>query len=308
MSRKHPVRVGSSAVSLCFIIITVFAVLIISALSPGEYDATPEVSLEGADRLTVLFLDVGEGDCSVILTPEGQTVMIDTGPPDSKQALTDQLRSFGVKNIDVLILTHSHTDHAGLAGYIIGRCSVKTLILPNLDDASAFSAALDAASSAGTEIQRAISPHTLNVGAARLDFVFDGNDIVTDNSNSSIEILLTYKERSVLFTGDNEAGVEDHLVKEYKNMNADVLKVAHHGSLTSTTGAFLRAVSPRYAVISVGAGNNYDHPSPTVLERLENVCEKVFRTDRDGAVKLITDGTNIKFFTFDEQKNDKKAA
>ncbi|MBQ9543633.1 MAG: MBL fold metallo-hydrolase [Clostridia bacterium] len=305
--KKRPISVSPTVVSAVVAVLTIIVVLIITSIRPAYSDATPEVILEGDELLTVYFLDVGEGDCAVIVTPENKTVMIDTGTRDNEQNVVDQLREFGVKTLDYLILTHAHTDHTGLASYIIERYSVKTLILPNLDDVSGFSYAVNAAKSFGTEIQRAVSPHTLNVGSVLLNFVFDGNDFVTDNSNSSIEILLQYKERSVLFTADNEKPVEDHLVSEYKNMKADVLKVAHHGSVTSTTQAFLDAVNPRYAVISVGR-NEYGHPHESVTERLFVACEKVFRTDRDGAVKLVTDGKNIKFYTYSEDKTSQNAA
>ncbi len=308
MAKKRPIRVSSAVVTAFLIVTTVAIVCIVSLFSRGPDDRTETIELSDKDKLTVHFLDVGEGDCSLIVTPDGQTVMIDAGTPDCKSELTDQLRDFGVRKIDTLILTHSHSDHIGQAQEVIRRYGVKTLILPNLDDTDGFSDAINAALQAEAQIIRAVSPHTMELGEARLDFLFDGNDFVTDNGNSSIEVMLRFRDFSVLFTGDNEADVESYLLNTNAPLGATVLKVAHHGSDTSTTELFLGAVYPRYAVISVGAYNKYLHPDASVLDRLTKVCEKVFRTDTDGAVKLVTDGTNVKIYTYSSESGSRKAA
>jgi len=245
-------------------------------------------------RLHVVFLDVGQGDAIFIQTPSGRQVLVDGGPAEA--VLLSQLghqMSFWDRTLDVVVLTHPDTDHITGLVSVLERYQVDMVVFRELEHESEvydyWLQLLDA--------ERA----TIHQGEAGLRLALDeglemvvlhpGAELLEEANNNSVVTRLVYGQVSVLLPGDIEAVVEQRLVAEGATLASTVLKAAHHGSCTSTTPEFLETVGPEVVVISVGADNRFGHPCAGVLERLGDV--PVYRTDEQGVVEVISDGTRV---------------
>ncbi len=254
--------------------------------------------------LIVNFLDVGQGDCAVIRTPSGKVILIDAGPKTrSKDAgmrvVLPFLRSKGINRIDAILITHPDEDHFGGALSLIEKEPVGELWLSGISTQNQDYAQL--LQNAST---KSIKVRELHEGD-RLDF-HDGvsseilnpsEDLRVSHNNGSIVMLLKYGATSFMLTGDEEKGAEEHTIQDFANLKADVIKVAHHGSKSSSTEELLSAVTPAVGIISVGAHNVYGHPHPDVLKRLENHHIKALRTDQFGEIEATSNGFEIAFHT-----------
>lgn len=239
-------------------------------------------------ELSVHFLDVGQGDCEVILLPNGETMVIDSGNNKDEDFICDYIKSLDVSAIDYLVGTHPHADHIGSLDAIIYNFPVKNIYLP------------DAFSDSATylDVLKAIDENNLTITYTSSDTILYSDDTLSitavapsksydDLNNQSIVIRLTYGKSSFLFTGDAEEESENDITS---TVSADVLKVGHHGSRTSTSQSFLERVDPMYAVISCGSDNKYGHPHAETLETLENDSVTVYRTDTMGTLICRTNG------------------
>lgn len=247
------------------------------------------------DRLSVTFLDVGQGEATLIEGPGGQRILIDGGPGGEViSAALDRTLPFYDRRIDLVIATHPQADHVGglpavLAGYDVSAVLDSGIRL-DTPFAEAWEDAVDA-----TDAPHHIAERGQSIdlgGGARLDVVGPVDmGAWADPNDSSTVLRLVMGNVSFLLTGDIEAEAEAALVRSGSDLRATVLKVAHHGSNTSTTPAFLSRVAPAIDVISVGEGNTYGHPTDAVLSRLSG--DHVLRTDEDGDVRIETDGVTI---------------
>jgi competence protein ComEC len=254
------------------------------------------------DELHVSFLDVGQGD-AILIQRGNQQVLIDGGP--SPQALARELGErmpFWDRTIELVVLTHPHEDHLSGLVEVLERYTVKQVLYPDLDyDSSLYDewrrliaekAIASTWAQAGQEIDlgEGTTMSVLHPPAA----LFDGTD--SDLNNNSTVLRLSCGRVSFLLTGDIEWEAEFSLIAEGAELGCTVLKVAHSGSLSSTTTDFLAAANPRVAVISAGEANPYGHPHDEVLERLEAFWDgegKIFRTDEQGTIEFITDGEEL---------------
>lgn len=252
------------------------------------------------DALTVSYLDVGQGDAALITTPEGEHLLIDTGPYDETDKFLSALRPFRVDEIDYLILSHGHSDHIGGVPELFARYRVRETILPgkNFADKSIFSKNYSAIKQAErcVYMDQAKEPYRFTLN--RLTVTVFPSPKYTDNggdNNDSLIVLLQYGECGFLFCGDSEVAEEQALLEQYGKsaFRADVIKMGHHGSSTSSGKAWMDAVDPEVAVISCGLGNPYGHPHYETMQLLEDRSIKVLRTDEDGTVTLWCDGTQI---------------
>lgn len=281
--------------------VTLFSLSLLCVLlyhfSQQYADLTPEIQLDdGAGLLSVTFLDVGEGDCALIETPQGQTVLIDTGLSEMQSRVTGYLARREVKKLDYLILTHLHEDHAGAAQAILGHLPVDNLILPNLSTQQLESSPLSwQAAIQNTSVSLCQKNTRLTLGDVYIDFLHDGAN-PENRENVCIVLMLEYEHQRFLFAGDCGAAQEKELIGNNFSLDCDVLKVGHHGSATSNSLAFLRSVSPEVAVISVGFPNAYGHPSEDTLERLTLFSQTVLRTDQFGHIRIDTDGSERKIW------------
>ncbi len=251
--------------------------------------------------LKITFVDVGQGDCILIQTPRGQNILIDGG----KSIKEDFLKEFLLKNrigkIDLAVISHIHDDHIGGIINLLGEVNIGLILMPKTPFSSEESILLNEKTyKEGVEIIYIDRNHTIRVEQDLvLKAINPSKDILrstgNDENNNSLVILLDYKNFESLFTGDIEKETENDIITKVHDIDIDVLKVAHHGSDTSTTQGFLDSFTPETAVIQVGK-NTYGHPNKTVLSRLRKNNIEVYRNDINGAVILKTDGNDYKVY------------
>lgn len=256
----------------------------------------PETRAEG-NGLTIHFLDVGQADAAIVLCDD-EVLMIDGGNVEDSSFVYAYLKgTLALDHIDYMIGTHPHEDHIGGLSGALNACTVGTVFSPVTSyDSEEFENFKRYAEKQGTGLTVPSVGDTFTVGGASVEFLAPVH--AYENVNDlSLVVRIEYGETSFLFTGDAEGDSEHDMVDLGVDLSADVLKVAHHGSDTSSSYVFLREVMPNYAVISVGAGNAYDHPSLDTLSRLRDVGAVVYRMDQQGTILCKSDGEEITFST-----------
>ncbi len=244
----------------------------------------------------VHFLDVGQADCSIMKT-ENAVIMIDAGDVDAFPKIEAYLQKRNIEKIDYLILTHAHSDHIGSADDVLRNYPVENVIMPryteeNMPTSKVYEDLLLALQEAKPKIMEAKPGSTYDVGALSMQ-ILAPNRTYKEMNNSSVVTRITYKNRVFLFQGDAEKQSEKDILESGLPVTADVLKLGHHGSKTSSIEAYLDAVHPSFAVISCGVNNKYGLPSEPVLERLKNRKIEYRRTDVNGDIVVATDGDKL---------------
>lgn len=256
-------------------------------------------------RLKVAFIDVGQGDSALIRTYSGKTVLIDGGGSSggikSQTNIGDSvvipfLLDCGITKIDLVVATHGHSDHIEGLEPVIESFDVRGLAIPHYDDKGEFSKILTEAKKRSIPVVRLEKGNYIKLDDRTYMKVLNPDRDYTmydlSLNNTSLVIKLQYEDVSFLFTGDIEKETEEYMVDKGADLKADILKVAHHGSDTSSTVEFIKEVNPKAAVISVGK-NNFGHPSPEVLKAYQDFGIPVFRTDESGAIIVFSDGKRI---------------
>lgn len=239
------------------------------------------------------FVDVGQGDCAMIIT-EDTTVVIDAGPQDHAKS-TERYISRYTDTIDYLILTHPHEDHIGGADELIESVIVKNIIMSDAyTDTATFSTLLDAIEAADINVIESESADVYSVGDIDITILAPIDDF-TDHNDYSIVAKVEFGNTSAIITGDAEQHAEGLIINNFDGsvLNADILKLGHHGSYTSNSDEFLKIVSPRYAVITCGVDNEYGHPHIEILDKLEKFGIDYFRTDEDGHIVFRSNGIDL---------------
>ena len=254
------------------------------------------INFKASSDLEVYFLDIGQGDAILIKTPFGQNILIDGGPDNKVINHLSENLAWWDKQIDLMILTHPHSDHVGGLADVVSRYKVEKILYTGVIHSSPdYIAWLEIIRDCGIPLIIIDRPQTIKLGEdCRLDILYPRESIlgkeVSNLNNSSIVIKLIYKEAKFLLAGDIELETEQELLNSGIDLSAQVFKANHHGSDTSNSQEFLQAVNPEIAVIQVGKENDFGHPSRRVIKRLERMGVKVFRNDLDGTVKVISDG------------------
>jgi len=248
--------------------------------------------------MEVVFLDVGQGDGAFIRTYSGKTVLIDGGPESAgENTVVPFLLDYGAAEIDLVVVSHGHDDHYKGLLPVLENFKVENIIIPDIDIDEGLSDVLEIAQKRKIPVEKCGRGDVITLDKKTYIDVLHPKEGTyfseSDTNNNSLVLKLNFKDVSILFTGDIEKEAERLICEDDVNLSADVLKIAHHGSATSSTGVFLDSVNPDVAVISVGK-NNFGHPSKEVLERLDIRDIYVLRTDISGAIVLKTFGEKIR--------------
>lgn len=263
-----------------------------------EETTDPADTPEAEGELKVHFLDVGQGD-SILITTGSDAMLIDVSDRDSGSVVVNYLKKQGVERLKYLILTHPHADHIGGAAEVINAFEIEKIIMPKAEHTTkTFENLLVTIRSKGMKITTPVPGDEYELGSSRFKILAPNSSNYESLNDYSVVIRLTFGNTAFLFTGDAESTSESQILSKNFEVKSDVLKVGHHGSASSTSERFLKSVSPKYAVISVGKGNSYGHPTQEVLERLNSYGVKVYRTDEVGTIVATSDGANI---TFDKE-------
>jgi competence protein ComEC len=275
----------------------------IGASSNGGSGGTLSAPPEG--MLQVAFLDVGQGDSSLVQVPGGVSVLVDGGPPDAGPRVIQAMRQAGVRKVDWMIGSHPHADHIGGFIDVLREVPVARALDPGYNHGTSTQKTyLTLLRERGVKTTLARAGQTYDLGSgARLEILapqaplLKGTD--SDPNNNSIVARLVFGNSRFLFTGDMEEDERARLLKSVSPpaLRAEVLKVAHHGSHNGTDPVFLEAVEPRYAVISLAKGNDYGHPHKEALEALKAQEAEILRTDERGTLVFTTDGKSLKLRT-----------
>ncbi|MGG4393852.1 ComEC/Rec2 family competence protein [Paenibacillus thiaminolyticus] len=280
-----------------YITLTLIFVLLLAACSsvnPAVHESVQPQQPLGT--LQVFYLDVGQGDSTLIKTPKGQHILIDGGDNHKGQDVVEYLESLGITQLDVVIATHPDADHIGGLDTVIDAIPVKSVYAPKVSHTTnTYRDFLMAVKNRGLKIKTAKAGLDIPLEGVTAEFVAPVAEYGKDLNAWSAVLRLTYGNTSFLFTGDAEARSEADMSKLPEPLHADVLKVGHHGSDTSTSQEFLDAVQPTYAVISAGVDNKYGHPKKVIMNRLKKAGVEIYRTDKQGTITAISDGTNIKW-------------
>lgn len=262
----------------------------------GAAQATGNTGIAQAGTLTVTWLDVGQGDAAVIQCG-GQSMLIDGGKPEKSSYIYAWLQQHGLSYLDVIVATHVDADHIGGLSGALNYASVGTAYCAETTGTTeTFQSFVKYLAQRGKQITVPTAGETFALGGAQIQ-ILGPLHRAEDSNDNSIVLKVSFGATSFLFTGDAERAEEQDLLNSGVNLQSTVLKVGHHGSDTSTSYPFLRAVAPQYAVISVGAGNSYGHPTEAVLSRLRDAGVTTFRTDMQGEITAVSDGQTINFST-----------
>ncbi|RUT47982.1 MBL fold metallo-hydrolase [Paenibacillus anaericanus] len=254
-------------------------------------------SVDSESKLRVIFLDVGQGASQLLISPTGQTMLIDAGNNDREEQMVEYLEQYGVDRLDIVIGTHPDADHIGGLDAVINTVDVGKIYMPKVQaNTKTFESLLRSIKNKGLKVTTAKAGLQLDwdeqVDVTMIAPVVNG----LDNNNMSAVIKVTYGDTSFLLTGDASSASEKEMIGSGVDLQADVLLVGHHGSKSSTTLSFLNQVNPEYAVIQVG-DNSYGHPKETILERLRKKNIEVYRNDLQGTVEITSDGLDYQVTT-----------
>ncbi len=277
--------------------IAVIAVIVFLVQNTGLFKEISNPSQPVDGSCTIHFIDVGQGDSTIISTG-GMNVLIDAGENNRGDEVLLCLKELGIEKLHYVIGTHAHSDHIGGLDTVLNGIAVERIILSDLPDklvptTKTYTDFLDAVIKNEVELIAAEAGESYDIGEGKLTILAPVTDEYNEQNNWSIITKFDFGETSFLFTGDAEIRAEQDLLDTDTDVSADLLKVGHHGSDTSSSKEFLKAVSPQYAVIQVGTDNKYGHPMVETLTKLQNLDAEIYRTDLNGCITAVSDGKNI---------------
>ena len=260
-----------------------------------NYAGLTDVYAEDRFKFYVHFYDVGQGDCSII-SYDKHCVVIDGGEKINGKELYRYIRKLGYKKVDCIIATHPHSDHIGGLIYLVNHIEADFIVIPVIpdslmSDADYYDEFTIAVQNSSAQVIYISEVQDLQYGGINLTLI---PGILTDNMNNcSLVTKLNFQNISVLFCADIETECENYLIQSGIDLSADVIKVPHHGSDSSSSDAFINTVKPKYAIISDLLNNSYGHPDKAVMKRYKDIGAEIYRTDIYGNVILESDGDEI---------------
>lgn len=263
-------------------------------LSPQEEGSAPEGTLE------IHVLDVGNADC-ILLRSQTQTMLIDAGENNDGDNIVNYLREKQISKLDYVIATHADADHIGGMRAVIQQMELGQFIMAFMPEGftpttSTYAKMLEALADKGIKITPAETGSQYALGEASIHILGPAAEF-EDKNNMSVVCKVVFGQKKFLFMGDAEKEAENALMQSGVDLTADVLKVGHHGSSSSTTHSLLKAVHPSYALITCGKDNSYGHPHKETIESLQKAGITTYRSDINGTIVLTTDGESIEITT-----------
>lgn len=263
-----------------------------------EKQENKKTDSNNTDVVKVEYIDVGQAD-AILIENNKKYMLIDAGNNEDGDLLVNYFKDKNITDFEYVVATHPHEDHIGGMDNIIKNFNIKNYYMPDCyTTTKTFEELLDALEEKNLSFETPDIDSEFLLGDALFKVLYTGTD-KRDLNNTSIVLRMTYKDVSFMFTGDATNVTEKKILA--KNLQSDVLKVGHHGSQYSTSKNFLDKVNPKYAIISVGTGNVYDHPKDITLNKLKGI--EVHRTDKEGTIRVISDGKNIDIETFKTNTN-----
>lgn len=246
------------------------------------------------DLLSINIIDVGQGDCILISTPENKNILIDGGDENSERVIKSYLKKRKIKKLDIVIATHFDKDHIGSLDYIIDKFNIgKVYTSKDVDKSQAYNNLIKSCRNKNLNFEILKKGDKIKI-TKDINIIVLNPSYIQENKNlNSIAINLSYINMDFLFTGDCEESNEVDMINSYDLENVDFLKIAHHGSSSSSSDKFIKETSPDIAVISCGYKNQYGHPHKSTLDTLNKYKVKTFRTDINGDLVFYSDGYKI---------------
>ena len=271
-------------------IISAILIIVITFCISG---CSVEIKLtDNSDNVRVHFLDVGQGDSIFIELTDGKSMLIDASTAEYGEGIADYIKDNGYSKIDYLVATHPHADHIGGMQDVVEQLEIGEIYMPKASSTTKiYKNLLKAIKAKGNKINTAKAGNTIySDSSLGIDILAPNSDSYEEINDYSVVIKLVYGSKSFLFTGDAEKLSENEITAD---VSADVLKVGHHGSSTSSSDKFIKRVNPEYAVISCGEGNSYGHPHKETIKTLNKYDVEIFRTDTMGTIIAQTDGESL---------------
>lgn len=263
-----------------------------------EKEENKKTDSNNTNVVKVEYIDVGQAD-AILIENDKKYMLIDAGNNEDGDLLVNYFKDKNITDFEYVVATHPHEDHIGGMDNIIKNFNIKNYYMPDCyTTTKTFEELLDALEEKNLSFETPDIDSEFLLGDALFKVLYTGTD-KRDLNNTSIVLRMTYKDVSFMFTGDATNTTEKKILA--KDLQSDVLKVGHHGSQYSTSDEFLDKVNPKYAIISVGTGNVYDHPKDITLNKLKGI--EVHRTDKEGTIRVISDGKNIDIETFKTNTN-----
>ena len=264
-------------------------------VEPAVPTTQPTISENAEPGLTVHFLDVQHAD-AIVLACGGEYALVDGGYPESGDKIVTYLQELGARKLKLMVGTHPHGDHIGGLPQVLNTYPTETVWTSQLPYTNDYVANFTTAVTRnGAEFVQPRPGESFQLGDATIDVIGPLNLVYEDANDLSLVLRVTYGDTRFLLTGDMEEVAERELVEAEVDLKADVLKVGHHGSSSSTSYRFLRAVAPTYGVISLAAYNDYGHPHDAPMSRLMDADVTIYRTDKMYDIVAFSDGQTVSF-------------
>lgn len=279
------------------IISSIIGIIVVLLAGYFGIDLTQDSKVSKDSQLMISYMDVGQGDAAYIKV-NGNDILIDAGPRSNSKELLEQLKAKNIDDFELVIATHPHEDHIGGMVDVFKEYEVKAFYSPKITHTTkTYENLVKAVKDEGLKTKELKSGMVIDLGEGAKFEVFTPQKSEYEELNDYSPIMkLSFGDTSYLFTGDAEKLAEEEALAKYKtSLDSDVIKFGHHGSSSSSSNAFIEAVSPKYGIISCAKDNKYGHPHRETLDIIKKYNIKTFRTDTDGEIILTSDGKSINF-------------